>query len=169
MLFFGLLVATGCDSTDEDYVPQITANQVKDRATLKTFVQEAAKGYLKALETQSPEQVEQAFREDGGYWRSGDIYIWIASREGLILFHAGNMSLEGQNLYDNVDLNGVKYVQELIKAADAGGGYVEYLFDNPLVEGDEESGSPKVGYTELITIPYQNNGQPSVIGSGIYP
>ncbi len=168
-LLFGLLTTASCDTTADEFVPTVTADQVTDRATLKTFVQEAAKGYLEGLKTQSPEQVEQMFREDGGYWRKGDIYIWIASREGVILFHAANKSLEGQNLYEYVDLDGVKYMQELIKAADAGGGYVEYLFDNPLVDGDEESGSPKVGYTELITVSYLNNGQPSVIGSGIYP
>lgn len=169
ILLFGLLITAGCDTTSDEYVPSITADQVTDRATLKSFVQEAAKGYLEALKTQSPEKVEEMFSKDGGYWRKGDIYIWIGSREGVILFHAANKSLEGQNLYENVDLNGVKYVQELIKAADAGGGYVEYLFDNPEVDGDEETGSPKVGYVELITVPYLNNGQPSIIGSGIYP
>ena len=41
-------------------------------------------------------------------------------------------------------------MQELLSAAAEGGGYVEYLWDDPAVAGDEETGSPKVGYA----VPY---------------
>ena len=63
------------------------------------------------------------------------------------------MDLEGVSLWDRADRNGVLYAQALIRAAEAGGGFVEYVFDNPDVMGDEEAGSPK----DLV------------IGSGFYP
>lgn len=161
----------GCDSADDtaDLEPEVTADEVVDRTTLKTFVQEAARLYVLALEDHSENEVDRMFREEGGFWKDGDIYIYVMDREGTILFHAGNQALEGVNLYGFEDTNGVKYAQELIAAADRGGGYVEYLFDNPAIEGDEESGSPKVGYAELFTASNLNGGRPSVIGSGFYP
>ena len=68
------------------------------------------------------------------------------------------MQIEGQNLINFEDPNGVKYVQELIAAAAAGGGFVEYYFDNPAIDenGDGELtgdpiGSPKISYAIPIT------------------
>ena len=49
--------------------------------------------------------------------------------------------------------------------AAAGGGYVEYLWDDPAVAGDEETGSPKVGYA----VPYTALGEEFILGSGFYP
>ena len=42
---------------------------------------------------------------------------------------------------------------------------MEYRFDNPDVIGDEEAGSPKVGYAELLNL----SGERLTIGSGYYP
>ena len=100
-----------------------------------------------------------------GEWHDGPMYICLIATDGIVHFHGANMSLEETSLWDSEDLNGVKYTQELIAAAEMGGGFVEYLFDNPDVEGDEQDGSPKVGYAELLTF-----GENSLmIGSGFYP
>ena len=56
-------------------------------------------------------------------------------------------------------------MQELLSAAAEGGGYVEYLWDDPAVAGDEETGSPKVGYA----VPYTALGEEFILGSGFYP
>ena len=55
--------------------------------------------------------------------------------------------------------------EELLAAVAAGGGFVEYLWPNPEVEGDEETGSPKVAYAAPLTI----GDLDLVVGSGIYP
>ena len=49
------------------------------------------------------------------------------------------------------------------------GGYVEYHFDDPSVEGDDNT-SPKVAYVETFTSPLPDlyPDQPMVIGSGFY-
>ena len=54
----------------------------------------------------------------------------------------------------------------LLTPPNAGGGFVEYFWDNPAVEGDEESGSPKVSYAEGFTLP--GRGQLFIVGAGIY-
>ena len=143
---------------------EITAADVVDRETLKAFVH-AAVAYADQATT-LPEYlgILQEFRVEGR-WKQGSIYVFVVLPDGTVLFHGGNPDLEGQNLYDSEDSNGVKYVQDLIAAAANGGGYVEYLFDNPAIEGDEESGSPKVSYV----VPYTAFGQDAIVGCGFYP
>lgn len=44
---------------------------------------------------------------------------------------------------------------------------VEYMFDNPAVEGDEETGLTKVAYATGYRLPGRD--QVFVVGSGMYP
>ena len=79
--------------------PAVTASQVVDRETLIAFVEEAAKLYRTAMMSDSyiglPE-LENAFRLEGGDWRSGSIYLWVVSGEGITLFHATEPYREGK-------------------------------------------------------------------------
>ena len=62
-------------------------------------------------------------------------------------------------------------MKALIDAATSGKGYVEYDWDDPSVEGDEDIGSAKVGYTESYTFPDDSPvfaGQTVIFGSGFY-
>ena len=68
-------------------------------------------------------------------------------------------------MLDSEDINGLKIVQELIKVARAGGGYVEYYYNDPSVTGDEDTGSPKVSYAKSFTT---KTGREIVVGAGIY-
>ncbi|MCE2448635.1 MAG: cache domain-containing protein [Candidatus Latescibacteria bacterium] len=144
--------------------PEVTAGDVVDRETLKAFVL-AAKAYGDKA-TSLPEYLNilQEFRTEGP-WKQGSIYLFLFTTEGIFILHGDDPDLEGQNLIDLEDANGVKIVQELIAVAAEGGGYVEYLWPDPAVEGDEETGSPKVSYG----IPYSALGQDFVLGSGFYP
>ncbi len=65
--------------------------------------------------------------------------------------------LQGKDLADNADKNGVYFVKDLGKAASNGGGFVEYVFPKP-GKGDQ----PKLGYAEMIP------GTDMWIGTGIY-
>ena len=143
---------------------EVTAGDVVDRETLKAFVLAAAAHADKATSLAEYLAVLQEFRTEGP-WKQGSVYLFLFSTEGLFILHGADPSLEGQNLYDLEDVNGVKMVQELISVTAEGGGYVEYLWDNPAVEGDEETGSPKVSYA----IPYSALGQDFVLGAGFFP
>lgn len=150
---------------------QITARDVVDKETLKTFV-ETAKEYAQSFPFS--EDIEQEFRQEGGKWKHESIYLAVLNSDGVIVYHAANADLEGQNLINHEDPNGVKYVQELIAAASAGGGFVAYYFDNPVVDenGDGELvgdpiGSPKIGYATPITDP--ETGMELTLLSGFYP
>ena len=138
----------------------LAAADVVDRDTLKEFVL-GAKGLLDATNTDGELQAVLAdLRTER--WREGAIYIFITSFDGTSYFHGANPAREGTNNYEQEDANGVKIVQELIKAAEAGGGWVHYLFDNPAVEGPDES--PKVSYAAPIEI----QGNSYYIGAGLY-
>ena len=144
----------------------VEAHDVMDRDSLQAFVQRARAEVEENVSDYEDlyDFADMQFRPMGE-WHDGPIYIFIIATDGIVDFHAANMSLEGTSLWDSEDLNGVKYTQELIAAAEGGGGFVEYLFDNPDVEGDEEDGSPKVGYAELLTF----GDKSLMIGSGFYP
>ena len=146
--------------------PQIGADEVVDRETLRLFVEEAVR--IASAEIASADEAyawfDANFRPEG-QWRQGEIYLFIGDLNGVNFFHPALPELEGTDLSGITDAAGVRVTEELLAAAAAGGGYVEYLWPNPEVEGDEETGSPKVAYAAPLTI----GDLDLVVGSGIYP
>ena len=143
------------------------AAHVKDRTSLQHFVEDARKAVVdEAPAGQAPlyEFANATFRQAA--WRHGSIYVYIVETDGTILFHGGDKSYEGKNLWNETDLNGTYYARELVDAAKMGGGFVTYWFDNPEVPDDDMVGSPKVSYVADLL---QVDGVDYVIGSGIYP
>ena len=151
--------------------PAVTASQVVDRETLIGFVEEATKAYRKAVMSEGYRGltgVRNAFRVEGGDWKSGSIYLWVVSGGGIILFHGSESFREGRRTnMERTDVNGVKFAEELIGGARREGRkFLRYHYDDPAVEGDEDTGSPKLGYA--VSFPVPNSDQRGVIGSGIY-
>jgi methyl-accepting chemotaxis protein len=72
-------------------------------------------------------------------------YVFVYDVEGVNVAHGVNASLEGKNLYDFKDPNGVYLIRELINAAKRGGGYVQYSWKNT-----NGSVNPKLGYAALV-------------------
>ena len=153
--------------------PEVSAQDVRDRETLKAFVQGAGDWVLRALPTLSFPKLKTEFRREGGHWRHGSTYIFAMTPDGNVIFHGSRPDLEGQILIDLEDRNGFQFVSALIDAAvdEEASGYVEYYWDDPGVTGDEEFGSAKVGYAEAVTLPNDYAmfpGATIVIGSGFY-
>ena len=151
VLFFFFLSTSGAWA--------VTADQVVDRESLKEFVQKAA-AHLEA----DYDQALKDFNEEGD-WKSGDIYLYILDFQGHSVFHAFMPELQGENLINLTDSNGVKIVRELISVSRTivGGGYVEYIWPNPIP--GEGGSSSKVGYAQHFIGP---NGEDLIVGSGIY-
>ncbi len=154
--------------------PEISAMDVRDRETLKTFVQGAGAWAIEALLTPGMDLQKLAaiFRLEGGHWRSGSTYVFLITTDGLVVFHGFRPDQEQQSQVDLEDRNGFRFVKALIDTAvESGGGYVEYFWDDPGVDGDEDFGSAKVGYAQAITLPDDYPiyaGQTVVAGSGFY-
>jgi len=86
--------------------------------------------------------------------KSGYFFIYEG---GVNFVHAINADLEGKDLTNITDANGVLLIQELDKAAKAGGGYVEYYWDKP-----GKGNQPKLSYIQMIP------NSPYSIGTGVY-
>ena len=146
------------------YLP-VAAADVLNRGNLQQFVERAAAALS---EHTADREAAHAFLDanfrDEGEWLHEDIYVFVITMEGINFFQAPNPPWEGTDVSDLEDLNGVRLGQGLLEAARAGGGFVEYRWDNPAVEGDEEHGSPKLAYAVPITV----GEEPMLLGSGIY-
>ena len=148
--------------------PEVTAAEVADLESLAAFVTVALQAYVTALREHGVERyrdILNVFRAEEGDWRHGSIYLFIFTTNGYVIFHGADRTQEARSVLDAEDINGVKVVQELIEAARAGGGYVQYNLDDPSVAGDEDTGSPKISYAKSFTT---RNGREIVVGAGIY-
>jgi len=151
--------------------PAVTASEVVDRETLIAFVEAAAEVYQEAIMNAGVSSfvgVRNAFRVEGGDWKSGSIYLYVVSGGGVTLFHGSEPFREGQTTdMTRTDSKGVRFAEELIGGARREGRkFLRYHYDNPAIQGDEETGSPKLGYAMSFEVP--NSEQKAVIGSGIY-
>ena len=103
------------------------------------------------------------FRNPPSEWRQVEIYVVVTHMETHIgFFHAIHPWVEGT-------LRGMgpgsTSGQQLRALVESGGGYLELLYDNPTVEGDEETGSPKILYVSLLMMAVE----PFMLASGSYP
>ena len=71
-------------------------------------------------------------------------YMWIDGTDYTLIMHPILADQEGNNRYDLTDQNGVKIIQNIMKSADAGGGYNEFYF----TKADGVTVAPKVAYSE---------------------
>ena len=90
-----------------------------------------------------------------------ELYLYVYDEKLNNLAHGGNPKLVGKNLWDMRDGNGKFLNQELLKAAKAGGGAVEFDFFNP----NTRKVDPKTGWAE-----WEDKADCGgvMIGSGIY-
>ena len=87
-----------------------------------------------------------------------DDYYFGFETSGVYFLHGGNPAIEGQQKIDMKDTNGKFLIKELIAAAQAGGGFVDYWFPR----AGQQNAEPKLGYSALFA-PWN-----WVLGTGIY-
>ena len=110
--------------------PKATASEVVDRETLKAFV-EGGKEYLEGIRTLTETaKLRDIFRAEGD-WKSGSMFLVILVKDGAVLLHGGDATIDNGHLIDVEDDKSKKVVQELLAAADQGGDFVEYYWDDP--------------------------------------
>lgn len=84
----------------------------------------------------------------------GDLYIFLFDVKGTCLAHGEDAQLIWQNLYDLKDWVGTLIVQDIIKKAKSGGGWVTYGWRN----------ATKSSYVQLV----EKDGVSYAIGSGYF-
>ncbi|MDY6952109.1 MAG: cache domain-containing protein [Thermodesulfobacteriota bacterium] len=85
-------------------------------------------------------------------------YFYVYDYHCVNTAHATQKDLVGKNLYDYQDCKGKFVIRELAEAARKGGGFVEYFWVKPGLEGEHR----KIGYVEPI--PHTEY----FIGTGVY-
>ena len=143
--------------------PETTASEVVDTETLKAFVEDAKAWSETIIDPNDVGPYTVAISVEGD-WKHENTYLILMLPNGTVFFHADDMSANGKNLYDIEDDRGDKVVQALIAAANAGGGFVEYYWDDPAKEGDEDT--PKTAYATSYVSGI--TGTPVILISGYY-
>ena len=167
-------VMNGIDDTQ-------TTEYAQNKAALKNFVMHAKEHIREAEHIEDLLLLLTEFRDKKGDWiaHEDSIYLYMFTdlgsdaHEELVVFHAINSDVEGLDLHDMTDANGLEIAHELSEAIGRDG-FAEYTWDDPRFEGDEVSeagkspgSSPKVGYVEKVTL--LEDPATFLIGSGFYP
>lgn len=122
---------------------EISTYEAQIKARIKEEVTEAIQianyYYIQHKDTLPASQVQQNILALLSELKSNDVgYFFSADYQGNNLLGPD----KGNNVYNIEDMNGLKVVQELIKTAKAGGGYVTYVM--PPLKGIEQV--PKISY-----------------------
>ncbi|MDE3001114.1 MAG: cache domain-containing protein [Gemmatimonadota bacterium] len=125
-----------------------TAGDVMDRETLMAFVDAARDSLESAPDYAVVGRLVEAFRTEGD-WKAGPVYLVILTPEGVVSFHAADVTFEDRNVLDLEDDRGTKLVRDMLAAAGDDGGFVEYYWDDPAVEDDEPS---RLAYAVSVSI-----------------
>lgn len=83
---------------------------------------------------------EKAFAEinnSKGQFVKGDMYVFVNDYNGVTLAHGGNPKLVGKGMLSLKDPDGKMFIQEFIKTAKQGGGWVDYKWSNPTTKNIE--------------------------------
>ena len=98
--------------TPTDFEPEVTADDVEDRDTLMKFVQEAIAFVLHVV-TATGGQIDVAELLDASRsetWKSGEIYLFAITDQGLVIFNGNDPSLESTSTLNVEDKNGTSVV-----------------------------------------------------------
>ena len=160
------------------YVPEVKASTVRDSDTLKNFVEKATEFVNHVYgTTQGNMDITNLLRVSNRdkTWKHNEIYLFAMTQQGLVVFNGHNPDLVRTlafNPMNVIDENEFEVGKEMVKTAKKGGGFVYYLWDNPLVDGDEinevgkaKGTSFKVGYVKQVTL----GDDTYILGSGFYP
>lgn len=126
--------------------------QRRKKLELVKFVKEAVTFAKKA-------GFEKACKEfnDGKKFKRGELYIFAFDYKGNCLCHGAKKSLIGNNHFNLKGKKGVLLIQKLIKAAQAKGAYVKYMWTLP----KSKTLADKLSYALPVDEKFW-------IGSGIY-
>ncbi len=152
---------------DDLEYPDVSASDVKDRETLKQFVEGAAtwaKQLYESIGLAGSQHLKVEFRKDakdGGFFRDGLVYLYLVTPEGYVVFHGLDAWREGRTVINNSDLRGdTTFVRRIIDTALNGGGYIDYWWNNPddpnddpdpdILPYDPNAGTLRTAYSIVI-------------------
>ncbi|MDD6482810.1 MAG: cache domain-containing protein [Lachnospiraceae bacterium] len=94
-------------------------------------------------EEQAKEEAKETIR-NMRYCDDNSGYFWIDSTDYTLIMHPILPDQEGTNRYELQDQEGVMIIQEVMKAAEKGGGYNRFYF----TKADGKTVAPKIAYSQ---------------------
>ena len=129
-------------------------NEVQSAVSIaRAYVAEVAAGRL--TEDEAQQRARTALR--AMRFGEGD-YFYVYRYDGVNVVHGLKPDREGKNFIDQVDSNGVRLNANVIAAAQAGGGFTEFMFPR----AGQDTPSPKLAYAAPVP-EWQ-----WAVGSGVY-
>ncbi len=158
--------------------PEVSADEVVDRRTLRKFVNGAIKYFTEEILEKQPIEAVGIARSvmRRPPWKHGSVYLFVMDEGGYTHLHGGFPNrFEYQKPTDTLRdvVTGKLILPQIIAAAKRpGGGFVQYYFDNP--DDDSDSADvPKVTYARLFEFTFNIPGvgpisDSMIVGAGIY-
>ena len=114
---------------------------------------------VKFAKANGKEKAFAMFQDSTSEFVKGELYVFVYDTAGTCLAHGQKPKLVGKNRIDVEDVNGKKYIKELVDLGKSkGSGWVEYLFQNP----ESKKIEPKKTFLKIV------EGQGFFICCGIY-
>lgn len=98
------------------------------------------------------------FNNQTGQFVDGELYIFAYDLKGNTLALPFQPEIIGTNRWDLKDANGTLYIQDAVKMAQSGGGFIRYLYADP---ADNFTVKQKLSYVMMVDSGW-------LIGAGIY-
>jgi len=134
----------------------------RSREISQTIINSTATGLgavLKDIKAEKDRiQLIQSFIDPIRFYPDKSGYFYVYDFDCVNMAHATQKDLVGKNLRDYQDCKGKFVIRELSEAARKGGGFVEYFWVKPGLEGEHK----KIGYVEPIP------NTEYFIGTGVY-
>ncbi len=157
--------------------PAVTASDVTDRESLKSFVNGAIEfvSNLFASEgTSAVTRMKSVFRQEEGPWREGSIYLYVLDATGYVWFHGAFPQqyefVVATGRYTDA-VTGEPILFKIIEAAQENpeGAFIEYHFDDPADDSDSAE-NPKVAYVRQHSLVpgLEDLFPPVIFGAGFY-
>lgn len=128
---------------DIGYKTEIKSEVQTAIAVAQGFYDQSKEG--KITESEAKELASNVIR-NMRYRDDNSGYFWIDNKDYTLAMHPIFPEQEGNNRYEITDKNGMKMLQNIIKTAQAGGGYNEFYF----TKADGVTVAPKVAYSQAF-------------------
>lgn len=131
-----------------------TNNSTASPEELVAFVEKA----FEYAHVNGQEAALREFNNQTGKFVDGELYVFAYDINGTTLALPFQPEVIGTNRWNATDAKGTLFIQDLIATAQSGGGFVQYLYEDP---ADNFTVKQKLSYVMMVN-------QSWILGSGIY-
>jgi len=150
------LLIVGAPVFSEDAAAKV---KVTDEQITEKHVMDMIGSATKLLAAKGDEALAIIGKTDGDF-HNGALYAFVYDEAVVMLAHPEKPNLVGQSFKGKPDIAGKKFRDDIVTKALAGGGWTDYIYTKPDVEGLFK----KKVYSKLA----ENKGKKYIVAAGMY-